>query len=821
MSRCCFAWFRWPLLVGVLSAFPAEPGVAEGPVAPRPATVSAPLPPAIAGFLERYCAECHGPDDPQAGLSVAAFADRASLLKSRKAWDRLLQRVRNAEMPPDDAVQPPAAERAAFDEAVRELVAEVARTAERDPGRVTVRRLNRAEYDNTIRDLLHVDLKPAADFPTDDVGHGFDNIGDVLTLSPVLMERYLAAAETVVERAVLTEIPAPPRRALQGRFLHPYPHEAPGTQGRFRPLRPTDKNPVYSGPLVGDAAFLRLSADADLILRARFYARKTGDAPAYAALFISGSALVDPSPDEEVNRLMGEALKTFKPLRILKTVELTSTDEMNPQEVEFPISRRGDIARAGVAVVRPPEGQEPPLLFVEHIASEGPLETRPLSHRLLLACTPGLTPGEQTREVLTRFLSRAFRRPATAAEVQRFSGIVESTMAGGGTWEAGIRLAMQAALVSPKFLFRFELDDRPASAEPRPLDEFQLASRLSYFLWSSMPDNELTDLAARGQLTASLPAQVRRMLQDPKAAALIDHFALQWLQLGRLPAAAPDAALFPAFNEPLRAAMLEETRLFLRDLMREDRSVLDLVSADFTYLNEPLARHYGIADTQGNKLGQPPTRPGGQPIKGPKFVRVGVAGTERGGLLTQAAILTVTSNPTRTSPVKRGRWILEQVLGTPPPPPPPNVPGLDKNDGQPLTGTLRQRMEQHRRDPACASCHASMDAIGFALENFDATGGLREKDGDFAIDPSGVLPDGATFRGPAELKAILLERHELFVRCLVGKMLTYALGRGLDYYDEPAIDRVAAAMARDGNRFSTLVLEIASSEPFRFRRGKE
>lgn len=824
MGQPRFARRRARLTVGLLCAWsllPPGPTRAEDPGDQAPRAASAPLSPGVTGFLQRHCLQCHGPDDQQAGLSVTALADQSSLLRFRGKWERMLARVGSLEMPPDDAPQPTAEERAAFDQAVRAALAEAERTARPDPGRVTVRRLNRAEYDHTIRDLLHVDLKPAEDFPADAVGHGFDNIGDVLTLSPLLMERYLAAAESLVERAVLTEIPPPPKRALQGRFLSPYPHEAPETQGRFRPLRPTDKNPVYSGPLVANADFLRFSADEDLILRARFYARKSGTAPAYAAVFISGRGLVDPSPEEEVNRLMGGALADWKPLRILKIVELTATDEKNLQEVEFPISRRGDIQRAGIAVVRPPEGQEPPQVFVEHIASEGPLETRPRSHRLLLACPPDLPPAERTREVLDRFLSRAFRRPATAAEVARFTGIVESAMAGGAIWEAGIRKAFQAALVSPKFLYRFELDEGPASAEPRPLDEHQLAARLSYFLWSSMPDDELTALATRGELTAALPAQVRRMLQDPKAVALIDQFVLQWLQLGRLKTAAPDPGLFPAFNEPLRSAMLEETRLFLREVIREDRSVLDLLAADFTYLNEPLARHYGVADTLGNRIGQPPTRAGGLPIKGPRFVRVQLAGTDRGGLLTQAGVLTVTSNPTRTSPVKRGRWVLEQMLGTPPPPPPANVPGLDKEDGQPFAGTLRQRLEQHRRDPACANCHASMDPLGFAFENFDAIGAYREKDGDYAIDASGVLPDGATFQGAAELKTILLERRDMFVRCLIEKMLTFALGRGVEYYDRPAIDRIAAAVAGDGHRFSTLVVEIAMSEPFRFRRGKE
>ncbi|MFZ9794140.1 MAG: DUF1587 domain-containing protein, partial [Gemmataceae bacterium] len=503
------------------------------------------LPADISKFLNQYCQRCHGTENPKAGFSVTVFTDELSLLKARKKWDQLRQVVRQGEMPPQSAKQPSPMERADFEKSVRMVFENADKNAKPDPGRVTARRLNRVEYNNTIRDLLLVDLKPAEDFPADDVGHGFDNIGDVLTLSPVLMERYLAAAESVSNRAILTEIPAPSKRYLAGRFLHLYPHNTPEAEGRFRPLRPLDKNPIFSGPLVGGADYLKFTADEDLIFRARFYSQKTGPAPAYAAIFISGPKLADPSPDSEVDTLMGEALKTFKPLRILKKFELTSSDAKKLQEVEFPIQKRGDIKVAGIAVVRPPDGQEPPLMFIENISSEGPLETRPISHRTLLGnINQGLPPSERTKEVLNRFLSRAFRRPAKPEEVQRFSSIVESTTASGGKWESGIQLAIQAALVSPKFLFRLELDDRPTSTETQPLDEFQLASRLSYFLWSSMPDEELRELAEKKQLTANLSTQVKRMLKDPKASALIDLFALQWLQLGRLQTVAPDAKVF-------------------------------------------------------------------------------------------------------------------------------------------------------------------------------------------------------------------------------------------------------------------------------------
>jgi hypothetical protein len=343
---------------------------------------------------------------------------------------------------------------------------------------------------------------------------------------------------------------------------------------------------------------------------------------------------------------------------------------------------------------------------------------------------------------------------------------------------------------------------------------------MSYFLWSSMPDDELLGLAAKKQLTANLDAQVRRMLKNEKAAALTENFALQWLQLRRLATFAPDPKLFPNFNEQLRSAMLKETELFFGAVVKEDRSILDLIGGDFTFLNETLARHYGIADTNGNWLGKKPARPGGQPIRGPEFVRVELP-PERGGLLTQASILTVTSNPTRTSPVKRGRWVLDQVLGTPPPPPPPDVPELKDDKQALLTGSLRQRMEQHRVNPSCASCHARMDPIGFAFENYNAIGAYREKDGDFAIDPSGTLPDGKTFKSPGDLKKLLKDKKELFSRCLTEKMMIYALGRGMESYDRRTVDRIVSALERDGYRFSALVIEIAKSDPFRLRRGRD
>jgi hypothetical protein len=764
------------------------PAFALGPL--RPSAVADDKDFAGVAFLQKHCLHCHGEKAPKAGLALHRFRDEASVLRGRRTWEDVLEKVRSGEMPPKGRPRPPAAEVDSFVGVVEGLFARADRQARPDPGRVTVRRLNRTEYNNTIRDLVGVDFQPAEDFPSDDVGHGFDNIGDVLTVSPVLLERYLAAAEGILQRAIVVGgPPAPPRRPVAAQFLLPHPKER---EPRFRTLK--DRDELFT--------VYRLSAAGQYRLRLRGWGQQAGDEPPKAALLLDGRE-VHSAAVTAVQGKPGEyesAVLNLTPGEHRAVIRL-----VNP----FSDSKSSDKEKASRT------------LSVQRLELEGPLDTYPASHKRLMACTPRRPRREQTREILARFAGRAYRRQAADAEVERLVQIADAAQARGDKWEAGIQLAMQAVLVSPKFLFRLELDDRPDSPEPHPLDEYQLACRLSYFLWSSMPDDELFALAGKNALAANLEAQVRRMLRDDRARALVDNFALQWLQLRRLKVAAPDPRMFPGFNEKLRAAMLEETRLFVGAVFREDRSVLDLIDADFTFLNEPLAHLYGIADTNGNPAGHKPVRPGGEPISGEQFRRVSLADGQRGGLLTQASVLTVTSNPTRTSPVKRGRWVLEQILGTPPPPPPPDVPELPDNAKAALSGSLRQRMEQHRAKASCANCHTRMDALGFAFENFDAIGAFRTRDGDFPIDPSGALPGGRSFRGPADLKAILKEKKDLFGRCLAEKLLTYALGRGLEYYDRPAVDRIVAALGRDGYKFSTLVLEITRSDPFRLRRGKD
>ncbi len=766
-------------------------------------------------FVKKHCVACHGGKRPKADLSLEGLRDSTVVARRRKLMEKAVRMIQAGEMPPEGRPRPSAAEIAVFVDSVRLAFDYADRHAKPDPGRVTMCRLNRAEYRNTIRDLIGVDFDPTEDFPSDDIGHGFDNIGDVLTLSPVLMERYLAAAESIMRRAITPNPPPPPKRHLSTRYSEPAsPHVGKkAIVGKFRRLATDGAEIIETGPINTPYQW---EDDGEYIFRTRVYARAGKGQKVRMAVLVTGKELADATPEAQLDKLAG---RTLKPAKLLKTFVVEASEPDKAEVVEVRVPPMPGRHRMQVGVFQLAEGEPPVKLFVEYLALEGPLDTRPASHRRLLACSPTKPQREQTREVLSRFLLGAYRRPATDDELERLATLAESAQSNGESWEASIQLAMQATLCSPKFLFRVELDDRPQSPVVRPLDEFQLASRLSYFLWSSMPDEELLALAAKKQLSANLDAQARRMLADPKASALVENFALQWLQVKRLEWVAPDGKRFPQFNDKLRHAMLRETKLFFESVMREDRSVLDLIDADYAYLNEPLARHYGIADTAGNRIGQKPTRPGGKRIRGEGFQRVSLADRQRGGLITQASVLTVTSNPTRTSPVKRGRWVLEQILGEPPPEPPPNVPELPEDEQAVRGGTLRERMEAHRRNPSCANCHAKMDAIGFALENFDAVGAFRLKDGEFDIDASGTFPDGLAFQGPEELKRVVKQKPELFARCLTEKMLIYALGRGLEHYDRPTVEGILQALVKQDYTFSALVSAIANSDAFRLRRG--
>ena len=785
------------------------------------------------GFLKKHCLSCHSGEKPKADLALDKYQDDESLLKDRKTWLRVLDVLKAGEMPPPAKPQPTTGERDAFEKLVSGVFEQHDRNAKPDPGRVTMRRLNRNEYNNTIRDLVGIDFNPTEDFPSDDVGHGFDNIGDVLTVPPVLLERYLAAAETIMARAI-TPIPPPITARWQGAwFTEPAGPKVP-TKNNWRIITAGTKDAIATGP-VHTPVKVPDNGMGDFTLRTKVYAETTSKEPLKIAFLVCcDKNAPGVASDEDVKQLSGAHVQGLRPFKIVEIVEVKDRKEKDAKQITVKLGPTPGLHQMAIALVKPatveekppqPEGglhqigtiiakpDAGPKLYMQFMSLDGPLDSRPNTHKSLLKCDEKKSVAEQSREVLERFASRAYRRPVTKAELDRLMLMATSRLTKGEKWESAMQFAMTAVLVSPKFLFRVELDETPgadAPGSPIPLNEYQLASRMSYFIWSSMPDQELFDLAAKKQLSKSIDAQVKRMLRDPKAQALVDNFVMQWLQLQPLKNANPDPKKFPQFNEQLRSAMFTETQMFFAELIREDRKILDILDADFTYVNGPLARLYGIP--HGGK--------GGRRRDYEEFVRVELKGTNRGGVLTQASVLTVTSNPGRTSPVKRGRYVLEQLLGTPPPPPPANVPELEK-DGKPVNaGTLRQQMEAHRANPACANCHAKMDGLGFGLENFDAIGGFRTKDADAPIDASGELPGNVTFTGPTELKAVLLSKKDLFTRCLTEKMLTYALGRGLEFYDRRAVDAITTAVAKNDYKFSALVTEIVKSDPFRMRRGK-
>ena len=731
-------------------------------------------------FLEKNCYECHGGKKTKGDLDLKQIRDDQRLLPDLKLWRGVLHQVNTGEMPPaKHPVQPTPDDIATFNQAMDDAIAAAESKLPPDPGRVTARRLNRTEYNNTVRDLLDVDFNASENFPADDIGHGFDNIGDVLSVSPVHLERYLDAADGIAERAVVLQLPKPPDRTTFSIFLEPGGY---GSEDGTRPV-------TNAIPELFVRHTLKETGSYRFRVRAGASNAPTGD-PVRMTLRVD---------DQEVlTTVVTNVPKQWESYEV--TLDLPAGDHR--------FSARWDNRDTNV-VER--------TLYVNEFKVIGPKDTRTRFMKRVASISPESGEEQQAGDVVLWYLTRAFRRPPTPAEVARYTQVfILGQKASEGRFEAGLQALIRASLVSPKFLFRVELDDRPQSATPQPLDEFQLASRLSYFLWSTMPDEELLHLASTGQLGNQLDSQVRRMLRDAKSAALVENFGMQWLQLQRLATFQPDSKLFPAFDETLRKSMLRETELFLGEIVRDDRSLLDLVDADFTYVNRPLARHYGLEKEAFPDSGSGNRRRGDRRRNG-EYVRVSLPDRRRGGLLTQASILTATSNPTRTSPVKRGKWVLEQILGTPPPPPPPNVPQLEEQ--KELSGTLRQRMEQHRSNPSCANCHQQMDALGFAFENFDAIGGFRERDADGAIDPSGTLPDGKTFQGAADLRRILRDKKELVARNVAEKLMTYGLGRGLEYYDERALRKILAEVARSEYRFSSLVVSIAQSDPFRLRRG--
>ena len=731
-------------------------------------------------FLEKHCYECHGGKHTKADLDLKQTKDDRDILKENKKWRTILQQINTGEMPPaKHPLKPSPQDIELFNQAITESFARAEAKLPMDPGKVTVRRLNRTEYNNTVRDLLDVDFNPSESFPADDIGHGFDNIGDVLSISPVHLERYLDAAEAIADRAILLPLPKPPSRTTYSIFLEP------SYNGSENGTRPLTNSPA------------ELFVKHDIKIAGSYVFRVRAAATNTAAL-------------EPANMTLRVGEKE------LKTVAVTNTpNQWKDYEITLDLSKGEHRFAARFDNAAPDTTNR--MLFINEFKVVGPADTRSGFMKRVGAIAPEKPENDRVKMILEWWLTRAFRRPPTDEDLKRYEKAFAQGKSGpDNQFEHGLKAVVKTVLCSPKFLFRAELDDRRRTKQPRLLDEFQIASRLSYFLWSTAPDDELLALAGAKKLTAGLEAQIRRMLKDPKAEALVQNFGLQWLQLQRLKTFQPDAAIFPSFDERLRRSMLRETELFLAEIVREDRSVLDLVEADYTYVNRSLAQHYGLGEQvfQNSDGG----RPGRRRDRADEFVRVTLPSKERGGLLTQASVLTVTSNPTRTSPVKRGKWVLEQILGTPPPPPPPGVAELEEQ--KELKGSLRQRMEQHRANPSCANCHRQMDSLGFAFENFDAIGRFRKTDPEGPIDPSGVLPDGRTFSGPEELKAILKEKKELVARNFTEKLLIYALGRGLEYYDERAIKGILSDAEKSQYKLSAIVSSIVRSSPFRMQRGR-
>ncbi len=721
----------------------------------------------IVPFLDKHCYECHDADLKKGGLDLEAIKDDAAMFRQQRMWRELLQLVSEGQMPPaKKKVRPTQPEIDALSGAVSTLLRRATAAQKPDPGAVTVRRLNRTEFNATVRDLCLVDGDFSIDFPADDTGYGYDNIGDVLSFSPVHLERFLSAGERIASLALPDKESSPNSFNLD--------------LSRMLPRGRVEEQARYFLPATTIVGQVEATRDGEYVARIDLWAGgERTDPPAELTITVGGRQVGRLSVKPTPNKRFGTHEAKFTLPAGQHEMKLTWTNA----------------PAAGSKGKRSLSGHRVRLI--------GPLDVRTGLQRRLAEVAGKLQGEARARAIVTWFVSRAFRRPVTPAELARYAKVFLEAEKSGGDWEDGARAVVAVSLASPKFVFRAEQDERPSGSDVRPVGEFALASRLSYFLWGSMPDDALLQEAFAGTLHKNLSAQASRLLRDGRSSHLVTGFGIQWLQLRRLSAVEPDPGQFPEFDEGMRVAMTRETELFLASVLREDRPLTDLLDADYTYVNPALARLYRLP------------HPGGGGVDG--FVRVTLPKGERGGLLTQASILTATSNPDRTSPVKRGKWILEQILGTPPPPAPAGVAALESQ--KELKGTLRERMEQHRANPNCASCHNRMDAIGFAFERFDAIGRLRDVDEGRRIDPAGVLPDGRAFSGAAELKRLLRADEKKFIRNLAANLLTFALGRGLDYYDEPALDEIVEKTLRGGSKFSAMAQAVVESVPFRLRRG--
>jgi hypothetical protein len=726
--------------------------------------------------LAGTCASCHNDRVSSGGLNVTGMMSATSLADQRPAWEKVLQRLRAGDMPPASVTRP--AQLPAMMAYIERAFERADAAAPRDPGRQTAHRLNRNEYTNTIRDLLGVRFRADKYFPADDSGDGFDTMADLLTVSPLLMERYLAAAERIAAWAVSTAIPAKPieadYRARDGRIrrLDRSTIEAEhridfGGEYVVRFGLPGERPPVDGR----DAAPVTLGFWMDGSLLAT---KPVQTKP-------SGLVYFDPYSEEELRLTLPEGDHVFRAAFIDDAFVKTL-----PNEAAY--DRRKN-------------------KFLDSIIFVGPHAPAPdkESRRRILTCDPA-SGRVCVEQIIAQLARRAYRRPPTAREIQALRRIADLGMSSGQSAEHGVQLAIQALLVSPNFLYRIERDPDPRDpARVHNVSPFELASRISYFLWSSMPDDELLSVAESGRLGDArvLAAQVDRMLADSRASEFAANFAGQWLETRNLDSVKPDPQKFAEWDADLRDAMKRETTMFFEHVLRENRPITDFLNASYTFLNERLAAHYGL--------------PG---VSGPEFRRVELATDRRGGVLSHAGVLTVSSYPTRTSAVIRGKYVLQNILGIPPAPPPDDVPPLNESSGDGKR-SMREQLTLHRANPTCAACHRNMDPLGFGLENYDAIGRWRDTDGPFPIDASGTLPDGQRFGTPGEMRALLVSQLPQFSRTLTSRMLTYALRRSLQPYDRGALESIHRAVAADGYRLRTMVHQIIGSLPFQARRGED
>ena len=753
--------------------------------------------------LDRYCVTCHNDRLRTAGVVLAGL-DLANVAADAELWERVVRKLRTREMPPAGRSRP---DDSTYDALTLQLTTALDRAAVAapDPGRGALHRLNRTEYANVIRDLFALEIDVSRLLPPDDSSYGFDNVADVLRISPLLMEQYLSAARKVSRAAVgsaairaVTETYDTADDLTQDYHLDGLPF---GTRGgkAVRHYFPLDADYEFRG-------FLKRTQQSGIRGLAEPHDIEVVVDGRRVALFNVGG----PDLYKQIGSIatVVGVTKAFSADEVLR-VRVPVTAGYHSVAVTFverPRALVQDLQRPFLSSYRadPQAG----LPHIDRITVSGPYDpTGPgdtPSRRRIFECRSD-DAGEEAdcaKAIISTVARRAYRRPVTDTDIEMLLPFYTAGHEQGG-FEVGIETVLRRILVDPEFIFRAEYDPAGVAPDtPYPVSDLELASRLSFFLWSTVPDDELLEVAAKGTLREPrvLERQTRRMLDDPRSAALVDNFAGQWLHLRNVSSLEPTPSEFPDFDDNLRQAFRRETELFVDSIIREDRSVIDLLDADYTFLNERLARHYGIPNVYGDR-----------------FRRVPVTDERRRGLLGHGSVLTVTSYPNRTSPVLRGKWILENILGSPPPPPPPDVPDLEENEpGEVLA--MRERMEQHRANPVCASCHARMDPFGLAMENFDATGRWRVSEGTTVIDASATAQDGTPFEGPAGVRALLLNRPEEFATTVTSKLLTYALGRGLEHYDEPAIRAILRESEDSEYAFSSLLTGIIRSVPFQMRR---